>query len=142
MIQQIMVFCTTLFNQQNNYHIKVIDCEGISSQTYIIPKNIMEQLDTSPIKLGLTYDGSDITENGTIETMTSLGKHVALAPYYTTVSGCIYRSMTPPMAWAREEAAVIKDYEETQTKLKGFIEQNYKYLHNPDILLDKYLKKD
>ena len=128
-----MTFChIQSHTDKDTFKIEVI--EDGSSKIYIVSKNTLDQFDTTPIKLGLTSDAIDTTEDSVVQTMQSYDRHVALASYYTTEGGRLYRFMTPPGAWRQEEQEIIKTFEEEQTQLKELIKKGYEYLHNPEIL--------
>lgn len=130
-----MPFCNIQpHTDDDTFKIEVIEDKGKTTKIYIASKNTLKQFDITPIKLGLTWDALDTTQQDVVQIMQSYGKHVALTSYYMTDGGRLYRHMTPPMAWEREEEQIIKTFEEEQEQLKELIEKGYEYLQNPEIL--------
>ena len=78
---------------------------------------------TSPIKLGLTYKGTDTTSEHSQSVINQRGCHPALVDMYLTREGRIYRAMTTHV----ELGFTISDFEEeqfhlSQLKEAGFVE--------------------
>ena len=80
---------------------------------------------TSPIKLGLTYKGTDTTSEQSLKVISRYSCHPALVDMYSTREGRMYRAMTTHV----ELGYTIRDFEEdqfhlSQLKENGFVEFN------------------
>jgi len=128
------------------FYIKIISKNsdgsvGIELYTHVfsektimtIPKNsangLTEKL--SEIQLGFVGNCIDTTDPDIILQMSIRDEHVALAIYYITPEGSLYRRMTPPQAWQREKYSLIEEFYEFQAILRGLIDNGYKAL--PDV---------
>lgn len=87
----------------------------------------------SEIQLGLDRNDMDTTDSDIIEQMALRDEDVALASYYLTPEGSVYRRMTPPQSWNREKDELIKEFYESQAVLRRLIDNGYKELIDCEI---------
>lgn len=114
-------------NQDGTVSIDVCKCSDTTA-SLTIQSNHANRLTENlyEIQIGIDRNGINTTDSDIIEQMAMRGEDVALAGYYLTPEGSVYRRMTPHRSWNREKEAIIREFKELQTRLMRLIDNGYK----------------